>query len=343
MSNLGAIAAILVKDLEDAVRSHTLVLVLVGPVILSVFFTRSFSDKDLRRPELALFDPGRSGLARVLRASDLVRLREVSSAESGRQLVENGELAAFLVVSQGFDEELLADEFPRLDLTVDETASGKVALIREAVRAALREQVGQEIPADIRVERIGKSQKPVAGLLPLWVVFTALSGLMVSSSSFIEEKDSGTLAQVLTAPVSMVEVIVGKVGVGFILATLAAVLVLVFNGITPDVRLLGLTAVGCLAFSSLGVLIGLGAASQSAANAATSAIFMVLFIPVALADYSQTMGKLAMLSPAFYLHRGVGAGLGGHAAFWMQDMLALSATFLGICLVGAVRLRRGVC
>ncbi len=338
--NLRAIAAILAKDFEDAVRNQTLVLILVGPVLLSVLFNRAFSDRDLRLPEVALHGPESGGFVRILKTTELVKIRLVASLAEGRELVRAGQVPVAISVGESFDEELLADAFPRLELVVDESAHTDVALVRQALRSALREQAGQEIPADIRVEKIGENPKPKAALLPLWVVFTALSGLMVTSSSLIEEKDSGTLAQVLTAPVSMVEVVVGKVGVGFALASLAAFLVLILNGVPLGPRLLSLTCAGCLAFASLGVLVGVSSAGQTAANAATSALFLVLFIPVALANFSKTMDQVAAFSPAFYLHRGVADGVAGQAGSWLLDLTVLLAVFIIVCLLGSFLLRR---
>ncbi|MEW6278962.1 MAG: ABC transporter permease, partial [Candidatus Eremiobacterota bacterium] len=123
---------------------------LFGPVLLSMFMARSFAGVDVRRPEVAVFDPGNSGLVRALTASDLIRVARVDSREQGVSRVRQGRVPACLSVPPTFDEELEQDRFPRLDLTVDETYRGQVALIREALRGALRQQAGQEIPADIR-------------------------------------------------------------------------------------------------------------------------------------------------------------------------------------------------
>lgn len=338
-----AAGAILRKDLEDALRSQTLVLVLLGPVLLSMLFARAFSDQDMKRPELAVYDPGASGLVRQLAAAELVELRVVETVQQGRGLVEQGETPAFLSVPEGFDESLAGDEFPRLDLVVDESSRVQVSYVREVLRSALRELAGQDIPADVRVEKVREfTGGPRKAMLPVWVVFTALSGLMVGSSSLVEEKDGGTLIQVLTAPVGMVEVIVGKIGAGFLLAVGSTWLVLGLNGVTLGPANLAVTAAGCLAFASLGVLIGLFAKGQSAANAATSAAFMVLFIPVALADFSQVMSQAALWSPAYYLQEGVVRTLMGGAGITdvASHLAILLLTFAGICLAGVARLRQ---
>ncbi|MBI3928292.1 MAG: ABC transporter permease [Armatimonadetes bacterium] len=328
--------------MEDATRSQTLLLVLIGPVLLSMFFSRAFSDRDIRKPELALSDPGRSGLGRLLQSSDVLKIRPVGSLEEGRRLVEEGRAPAALEIPQGFDEGLLGGEFPRIRLIVDDSSRGQVALIREALRGALREQAGQEIPADVRVEKIREFKGgPRVALLPIWVVFTALSGLMVTASTLVEEKENKTLAQVLCAPVSLVDVLTGKVMAGFLLAYVASLLVLVLNGGAPGPAVVALLATGTFLFSALGILVGLFSRGQTAANAATSAIYMLLFVPVAMADFSTIMRVVAGWSPAYYLYDGVFRGLVGQAG--VLDLAGhfaiLVGTLLAIAMAGVWRLR----
>ena len=149
----------------------------------------------------------------------------------------------------------------------------------------------------------------------------------------IEEKVTGTLAQVLTAPVTMVEVVVGKVGAGWLLATVSTVLVLILNRAPAGLGTLTLIAIGCLTLAAVGVLIGLVTANLSAANAATSALFMLLFIPVALAEFSQVMERVAIYSPAYYLQKGVAKGLAGQQVGY--ELTVLSAVAIAIFVVAA--------
>lgn len=328
----GALWAFFRKDLEDATRSHTLLLVLLAPVILSVFFVNSFGEKDFRPPKVALYAAEPSRLETALKARESLELEVVDSTESARQAVLERRACLALVVDKGFDKALEAGDYPVLTLVTDPAEVARVALAREALRSALRDMVYQEMPADIRIEKLGEVSEWGSGagatMLPTWVVFTALSGLMVASSSMIEEKVSGTLPQVLTAPVTMVEVVVGKVGAGWLLASVSAVLVLILNRAPAGPGVLLLIAVGCLALSAVGVLIGLMTANLSAANAATSALFMLLFIPVALAEFSRVMARVAVLSPAYYLQQGVARGLVGQGVGYELVVLTSVAALI---------------
>jgi len=343
--SLRTMAAILCKDLEDAVRSHSLVLVLVGPVLLSVFFARSFTGEDVRRPAMVVCDAGRSGLVQALHSSGLFRLQESGDWEDCIERVRKGQVTAALQIPAGFDRLLRQDRFPRVDLVLDENARTQVAIVREGLRGALRQQAGQEMPADVRVTGLNRFQGEVRQiLLPIWVVFTCLGGLMVTSSTLVEEMEKKTLAAVLLAPVSLSTVLLGKLGAGFLLALASSALVLVLNawGQGNLVALGVLLALGSLVFSAAGLVLGLCARGQAAANAAASVLYMVLFVPVALADLSATMRAVSEWLPTWYLYDGINRALLSGASLdgLRLDLAGLMAFLLLLFPLGLWGLRR---
>jgi ABC-type multidrug transport system permease subunit len=343
--SLRTMAAILCKDLEDAVRSHSLVLVLVGPVLLSVFFARSFTGEDVRRPAMVVCDAGRSGLVQALHSSGLFRLQESGNWEDCIERVRKGQVTAALQIPAGFDLLLRQDRFPRVDLVLDENARTQVAIVREGLRGALRQQAGQEMPADVRVTGLNRFQGEVRQiLLPIWVVFTCLGGLMVTSSTLVEEMEKKTLAAVLLAPVSLSTVLLGKLGAGFLLALASSALVLVLNawGQGNLVALGVLLALGSLVFSAAGLVLGLCARGQAAASAAASVLYMVLFVPVALADLSATMRAVSEWLPTWYLYDGINRALlsGASLDSLRLDLAGLMASLLMLFPLGLWGLRR---
>lgn len=345
MSGLRTVAAIFRKDLEDAVRSHTLVLVLIGPVLLSVFFARSFTGEDVRRPALAVCDGGGSGLVQALRSTGLFRLVESGDWEGCRRLVHEGKVAGALRIPSGFDQELREDRFPRLDLVVDESARSQVPIVREGVRGALRQQAGQDLPADVRVEKVNEVRGEVRQvLLPIWVVFTCLGGMMVTSSTLVEEMEKKTLAAVLLAPAALADVLAGKVAAGFLLAFGSSALVLALNS-DGQGNLIGiavLLALGALVFSAGGTVLGLYTRGQAAANAAASVLYLVLFVPVALADLSATMRSLSGWLPTWHLYDGINRALLTDAPLTALggQVTGLTLTLLLLGALGAWGLRR---
>lgn len=340
------ILAILRKDLEDAVRSHTLLPMLLGPILLSFFFARALSDSDRLRPTLAVIDPGNSGLVRVLSGNETgVTVRPVASSQEGRDLLVRGKVAGVLSVPLDFDEGLATRQYRDLDLIVDDSRQTQTTMVRAAVKAAVREAVGQQLPPIIKVEKIRQGNSGARQfMLPLWATFAVLSGLLIASASMVEEKDTGTLEQMLCGPVTLAEVLAGKVSASWLLGLGTAVLVLALNEGWRGLAGAGflVLALGSLAFAGLGALIGLWAPSQATGSTIAGLAFLVLFFPGALAEVSQVMGRAAAWSPGWYFQDGVSRALLGGAglADLSLNLAVLAATVVAVFGLGVWRLRQ---
>lgn len=315
------------RDLEDAVRNSTFLLVLIGPVLCSILFFRVSQAGDFARPTLGLLGSRQEGLGLVLSTSDAVKLQEFASLAEGESALAAGRVDGLLEIPPNLSADILAGELPSLHLRVPDTGTLRTALLSRVIEEAARTIADQEVPIDLVLNgqqaRQSGEQDWSSGLLPSWLVFTAMSGLMVCSASFIEEKEQRTLLGVLTAPVSMVEMWVGKVGAGLTLALLSTLAVLLGNSIIPSSLLLLHLIAGCASFAALGILVGLVCTNQSAANAATSTLFMVIYIPLALQELSAVLSRAATLSPAYYLQRGSRAFLAGQTENGLMDLTVL--------------------
>lgn len=335
--------AIIKRDLEDAFRNSTFLLILIGPVVCSILFFQLSRDDDFGKPRLGLVGERTEGLGLVLSTSDSVNLSEYPGQEEARVALQKEELDGYVILSSTLAGEIQDDSFPTLTLFVLETDSLRSRLLERALEEAARTVAGQEIPLDLLVEGKVESKGDAdwaQGLLPSWLVFTAMSGLMFCSASIIEEKDHGTLLGVLTARVSMVELWVGKVGSGLILSYLSTLAVLLGNGIIPSMYLLLHLMAGCLAFAALGLLVGLLSSNGAAANAATSTLFMVIYIPLALQEMSVLFHRVAVFTPAFYLQRGTRYFMGGYTESGLIDMSMLLAFGIGLALLGLLATRK---
>lgn len=302
-------------------------MVLIGPVICSVLFFRVSQTDDFAKPTLGLVGSRQQGLGLVLSTSDAVKLREFSTLEEASKELDAGEVDGVLEVPEGLSRAVVEGELPVVHLWVAESRSLRTALLTRVIEEGARTIADQEVPIDLEINGAKEVEKGErdwsSGLLPSWLVFTAMSGLMVGSAAFIEEKEQKTLLGVLTAPVSMVELWVGKVGAGFVLAFLSTLAVLLGNSVIPSSWLLLHLVAGCASFAALGILVGLICSNQSAANAATSTLFMVIYIPLALQELSTVLARAATLSPAYYLQRGTRAFMAGQTENGLADLAVL--------------------
>ncbi len=314
------------RDLEDALRNSTFLLVLIGPVLCSLLLFRVSRDDDFAKPTLGLVGSRQEGLGLVLATSDSVKLQSFPDLTSARAALDSGRVDGALELPPDLSRQITEDELPSLSLFVNDTRGLRAALLSRVIEEASRTVADQSLPLDLEVHGKGTdrpSRDWASGLLPSWLVFTAMSGLMVCSASFIEEKEQRTLLGVLTAPVSMVELWIGKMGAGLTLALLSTLAVLLGNSVIPSAWLLLHLIAGCASFAALGILVGLLCSNQSAANAATSTLFMVIYIPLALQELSAVLGRAATLSPAFYLQRGSRAFMSGQTENGLQDLTVL--------------------
>ena len=329
---LSRIWAIWQRDLEDALRNSTFLLVLIGPVLCSILFFRVSQSGDFAKPTLGLIGSRQEGLGLLLSTSDSVKLVVYNDLKAGRAALSEGKVDGLLEVPRELSPAIANGDLPSVTLLVEDPKSVRSALLSRVIEEASRTIANQEIPIDLVVSSTAASSETggpqekgdwSSGLLPSWLVFTAMSGLMVGSAAFIEEKEQRTLLGVLTAPVSMVELWVGKVGAGFTLAFLSTIAVLLGNSIIPSFWLLLHLIAGCASFAALGILVGLICSNQSAANAATSTLFMVIYIPLALQELSAVLARAATLSPAFYLQRGSRAFMAGQTENGLADLAVL--------------------
>lgn len=306
----GTVFAFLCKDLKDALHSHSLLFVLLGPVFVVAFFANILNAEDPVFVRIGVCGNVNSGLVNSMKFNGGCSV--VSTSESWEKLkdeVRSKKLDLAVNISADFDEELHSDSFPVLELCVDESSLAKSLAARELVRTALRQMVGQEIPADIRVTKINPSDSSggmALAFLPIWMVFTCLGAFSVTSSTFAEELENKTMSAVLLAPVSWAEILGGKIASGFLLASLSTVLMAVVGCVikTSFLPLIVLICMGTLIFAIGGIILGALVKSQSACGALNSLIYLILIMPVTMADYNALMQKIAYFLPTWYLYDG---------------------------------------
>ncbi|MCR5661908.1 MAG: ABC transporter permease [bacterium] len=310
MTSITRIAAFVGKDIRDALGSHTLSFLLMVPVLISVFFSQ-ISDDKIRRPCVALSD-NKSAFAQALKISGNLQVKEFSS-ESGEEIdlkkkIKDRLLDAAIIIPPGFDEDIKNDLFPRIDIYLGSNMAQNSA-VKEAVKASLRRLAGQELPADLYTENVcgnNDSDSAELSVLCIWLCFTCIAGLMIAASTFVEEKEHKTLNAILMTPAKFWEISAGHIVSGTIMPVLSALLVVIINkpsSVTFGVIIL--ITLGSAVFAAIGVALGMFVKSQTAANAISSAIYLLLFIPLVMADFNNSIQKFCYILPSYYLNNGL--------------------------------------
>ncbi len=147
--------------------------------------------------------------------------------------------------------------------------------------------------------------------LPTWITITiTMIGVLVLSGSIAEEKETRTLDALMVTPACKQDILLGKGGAGIILIILTISIMFLINGVilTNISQFLALSTLilsAALCFSSIGLLIGNLAGSQSAARSLGTVIYFPLLFPALVYDLTEFTRKLARLFPTFYLLKGL--------------------------------------
>ena len=345
-TSLARVVAFVVKDFQDALNSQTLTFLLLVPVLISVFFSQLSGDK-IRRPRVAIND-NNSVFARALKLSgNLQVLDSISNCREEsdfRRKIENKILDAVIIIPPGFDEELKQNNFPRIDIYLgNNTAQNNV--VKESVKSSLRRFAGQELPADIYAKSIfgnDDSESAEKSILCIWICFTAIAGLMITASTFVEEKEHKTINAVLMSPAKYWEIAAGHLVSVTVMPLLSALLIVIIN--QPEnisFAVILLITLGSSVFAAGGIVLGQFAKSQTAANAMSSAIYLLLFIPLVMADFNDSIHKFCYILPTYYLNNGLYGAIADGNSFsaLLKDIYPLSAILAVLLLIVGKNLR----
>jgi ABC-2 type transport system permease protein len=252
------------KDLVQILRDRKSWLFLLAmPLVFTLFFgfvmgsaLNPNADADPRLPVGVLDQDGgslASSLEKLLEDSDVIRpvVLEGEAAKQADQMVEDGDLAAVVVIPSGYTARLLADQPVRLDVIANqsqpagqtalralETVTGRLSGAVESAHISL-EAVGShnreadlersladalaawEQPAlTVSVEKAtgnaaqGDQTTPVSGFAQAssgMMVQFSIFGLITSAMVLVLERKSGTLQRLLSSPIRRAEVIAGHI------------------------------------------------------------------------------------------------------------------------------------
>jgi len=292
------------KEIHHIFRDRsTLILVLATPTLLLLLMAYALT-VDIQHVAIAVLDNDRSQASRefiqqITAGQDLDLYAQVNSQAEIEDLLMKGEIKAALIIDPNFSTELLALSGMPLQIIIDgtEPESGGFAVDHIAWRAEefISQILGDQIeamgfsaealkPIDLRVRTwYNPSLKPrndlIPGLISMVLGFPALSVAL----TLAQEREHGTLEQLLATPIGRAELLVGKmipyIIVGLINVIVIPVLAMIwfrvpFNG--NFILFFLLSAIFLFAMLSMGIVIGVFMRTQAAALALS---FLLIFFP----------------------------------------------------------------
>jgi drug efflux transport system permease protein len=221
------------KELRQIKRNRKLVVMLIMPPTLNLVLLGFAMNSEVKNVKLGVVDYSRTAESRELVSafveSGSFQIAETfQSTEALGQALSGGKLDAGLVVPQDFARLRARGQTAEAQLLVDGVDSNRAGIAAgyaARVVGALNERVGRAgVAARTSDVKTGAKAEPrVAvlynpGLRTSWFIVTGTIGLLmvmigslVASASMVNEKESGTIEQLLMTPAGSTEIITAKV------------------------------------------------------------------------------------------------------------------------------------
>lgn len=250
------IRTIFFKDLRDAIRDARVLVAVLVPFGIGVFYNLTFDDETpTPTATVVIWSVDRTALApailNVVRETIKIDFQTVGSAAAVQQRVSDEDADLGLIVPAGFDDAVKRGEHPTVSVVRPLESSFAAEYVVAAIDPALRAMAGQELPATIDVAAAPETNENRSVIddlgVRIWAVFAAIV-MMISMISMLavpvilaEETEKRTLdALVLIA--SYGQVIIAKALVGLFYVAVMVPLLLGITRLKPaDGVLFGVT------------------------------------------------------------------------------------------------------
>lgn len=153
------IRALFSKDLHDAVRDARVLIALVLPLGVGIFYNLTFDDDTATsvRPTIAAYSADHTNFVaqidEALAGLAVIQIDEYDSPDGVREAVAADAASIGLIIGPGFDETLQSGGKP--ELTVIRAAGSNIAgdYVLSAIDPAVRAMAGQQLPVTVTIEQ----------------------------------------------------------------------------------------------------------------------------------------------------------------------------------------------
>jgi ABC-type Na+ efflux pump permease subunit len=315
-NRLRIIFAIARKDLVDAIRNKLLLSIMLSVAFLMLSSQAiSWISRVDRRPTVYLYDLGSSSILKAWSRSDTIRLVQLESVESLKQVVGDSPKASIgLVLPENLDSlavgegrVILEGYYPAAqDLEAVQSTGGQV-----------QAELGQLLNPGVELEISGSPVFPAVNSFgyPMMIGFGLVMGVMsigliLTPYLIIDEKTTRTMESLLWSPAKPADLIAGKLVTGMIYSLTASGFILAFSHTWfQNWWLVGLAVfLGALAANLLGLLTGILVNSPNNVNMMAGLILGVTILPMYFwprlsTELSAAVLRVANLVPSISVYK----------------------------------------
>jgi ABC-2 type transport system permease protein len=291
-------------------KDIVLVMAVVMPILLSLFFNLAFGNIFTDRAKLGIYDEGDSPLTSKLESAGSMSVKTYQSEADLRASAASGALDMGIVLPNDFDTKLASGTIKLKAFVWGESLAKNRTVIPLAIDDAVREMTGAVLPVNIESVLLGdESSLPWSDrLLPLTVLMAVFfGGLMLPASSLIHEKQRRTLEALNVTPTTITDIFTAKGVIGVVLATIMGVLTLAIStsfGGSPFALVLVL-ALGAILAAEIGLLAGAFIRDINTLFAFWKFGGLLLFGPAIVFMFPQIPAWVGYIFPTYYVIRPV--------------------------------------
>jgi len=359
-----------VELLRDRIR---LVFALFGPILLMLAFGYGISF-DIENLQLSTFDQDNTPQSRELldgfSGSRYFSVQSpITSAPEAERRLRSGNTQIVVETPSGFGRDLLRGARPEVDASIDGAMTFRGETARNYVTGVVRKQ-GEELEqtlkkagtpnawndADIQTRfRYNQAFLSVNAMVPsVFMLMLCLIPAIMSAIAIVREKETGSIANFRSTPITKFEFLLGKqlpyVGVAMVNFVFLFIMAIFLFGVPlkgPFLTLLIATIIYVVSTTGFGQLISSFTRTQVAAVFATAILSIVpavnfsgLFAPVS--SLSGTAKILGLTFPSAWYQPvtvGVFAKALGMVALW-QNIAAIVAIAVAYFVLSLILLRK---
>ena len=354
---MGKIKFIAQKEVRHILRDpRSLIIAILMPILMTLLYGYAIN-LDINNIKIAIYDFDNSQESRAL-IEEIYNSGYFSRPEVPRlpdnpeEVLKSGEATAALTIPPGFEKAIVNRTLFDLGLLVDGSDANLAAGASNYSNMIMRKFVEDRLPEGFAIPGIAIAQQVlynrdlksshffVPGLI---AVILMMISAMLTSITIAREKETGTMEQLLTSPVTPRQIIIGKVIPYLFLGLIDGILVLLFailnfgvpfNGSYLLLLFFGLVYI--FAALALGILISTLVSTQQVAMMTAQLITVLPSVMLSgyifeIKNMPRALQYLSYLIPAKYfilIIRGIMLKGSGITVLWHEAGLLLALTIV---------------
>lgn len=275
--SLRRIVTIYRKDLLDSIRDARILVTLITPLLIGIFYGYAFDDTSIPSATLVVYDPGAStlvdGVAGAVQNQVDLSVHRLESEEQVQQEIAEDKADLGLVIPEGFDAAVKDGRAPDLHVLLPEKSSIGGQYMLATLDPVLRSMADQPLPATLQLTTVSldtgqltiidKMSMRTWSIVLSLVLMASMVALLAVPIILAEETEKKTIdALVLVS--SYGEVVIAKAMIGISYVVVMTAVLLGITRLRPESMLWFLIATGSMAICLLGFGLLVGSVFKSA-------------------------------------------------------------------------------